>query len=145
MTRHQAPGGTPAPIAATLNTPPWARAKTLQGRSQAESRSRTADRKARSTPTRTTPHQVSADPDLSAQEGDIITRDNGPACTDPIQPSAPAQAPQQPAPRTGVPAAIARGAAGGAAHEVAAWLTDKLLNHPDWLSGLWHALSCLWQ
>ncbi len=59
MTTRQTPGTTPAPIAATLNTPPWARAEASQGRSL-ESRSRTADREARTTPTRTTPPQVSA-------------------------------------------------------------------------------------
>jgi hypothetical protein len=46
MTSRHTPGATPAPIAATLNTPPWARAEAPQGRSQAESR-RTADREAR--------------------------------------------------------------------------------------------------
>lgn len=49
MTTRQTPGATPAPIAATLNTPPWARAEASQGRSL-ESRSRTADREARTTP-----------------------------------------------------------------------------------------------
>ncbi|MEU0440588.1 hypothetical protein ABZ202_12565 [Streptomyces sp. NPDC006186] len=44
-----------------------------------------------------------------------------------------------------MPAAVAHGAAEGAAREGAAWLTDKLLDPPDWLRGLWHALSCLWQ
>src|SRR5437763_1702934 len=61
MTTHQVAGGTDAPIAATLMTPPWARAETPQGRSQVES-SRTADREARTTSTRTTPRQVSAVP-----------------------------------------------------------------------------------
>lgn len=37
---------TQIPNAATLNAPPWARAQAPQGRSQAESRSRTADRAA---------------------------------------------------------------------------------------------------
>lgn len=45
MTSHQTPGATPAPIAATLNTPTLGRAEALQGRSP-ESRSRTADRAA---------------------------------------------------------------------------------------------------
>lgn len=43
MTTRQAPKAIPALIAATLNTPPWARATAPQGRSQAESR-RTAYR-----------------------------------------------------------------------------------------------------
>jgi hypothetical protein len=72
MTTRQAPGATLAPIAATLNTPPWARAETPQGRSQAESR-RTADREAFTTPTRKTPPQVSAG-NSSAQGSSIMTR-----------------------------------------------------------------------
>lgn len=83
MTSRQTPGATPTPIAATLNTPPWARAETPHGRSQAESRSRTADREARTIPTRTTPPQVSAVLDPSAQGSSIMTRDNVPA---PFQP-----------------------------------------------------------
>lgn len=43
MTARQTTEGMPAPIAANLDTPPWARAPTPQGRSQAES-SRTANR-----------------------------------------------------------------------------------------------------
>ena len=46
MTTRQTPGATPAPIGATLNTPTLGRAETPQGRSQAESRSRIADRAA---------------------------------------------------------------------------------------------------
>lgn len=57
MTTHQTSRGTDAPIAATLNTPPWARAEPPQGRSQAES-SRTADRAAHTHADDTT--QVSA-------------------------------------------------------------------------------------
>lgn len=93
MTTHQAPRATPAPIAATLNTPPWARAEAPQGRSQVES-SRTADREARTTPTRTTPRQVSAVLDPSAQGSSIMTRDNVPT---PVQPPDPSPVPQQPA------------------------------------------------
>ncbi|GGU02488.1 hypothetical protein GCM10010272_54700 [Streptomyces lateritius] len=58
MTSRQTPGATPAPIAATLNTPTLCRAETPQGRSQAESRSRIADRAAHTPADDTT--QVSA-------------------------------------------------------------------------------------
>lgn len=49
MTTRQTSGATPAPIAATLNTPTLGRAEAPQGRSP-ESRSRTADREARTHP-----------------------------------------------------------------------------------------------
>jgi hypothetical protein len=138
MTTRQTPGATPAPIAATLNTPPWARATTPQGRSQAESR-RTADREALTTPTRTTPQQVSAVLDSSAQGSSIMTRDNVPA---PVQPPVP----QQPAVGAGLTAAIAQGAAQGAARSITARLVDKFLtNPPDWLRALWHALPRPWE
>ncbi len=122
MTTRQTPGATPAPIAATLNTPPWARAETPQGRSQAESRSRTADRAAHTPADDTT--QVSAVLDLSAQGSSIMTRDNVPA---PVQPPDPAPAPQQPAVGAGLTAAIGQGAAEGAARSITARLMDKFL------------------
>ncbi|MPY49942.1 hypothetical protein [Streptomyces acidicola] len=82
MTTHQVAGGTHAPIAATLNTPPWARAETPQGRSQAESR-RTADRAAHTPADDTT--RVSAFPALPAQRSPTMSRDIDPAL--PVQPS----------------------------------------------------------
>lgn len=143
MTTRQTPGATPAPIAATLNTPTLGRAEAPQGRSQAESRSRTADREARTTPTRTTPQQVSAVLDSSAQGSSIMTRDNVPA---PVQPPVPAPVPQQPAVGAGLTAAIAQGAAQGAARSITARLVDKFLtNPPDWLRALWHALPRPWE
>jgi hypothetical protein len=138
MTTRKTPGATPAPIATTLNTPPWARAEALQGRSQAESR-RTADREALTTPTRTTPQQVSAVLDPSAQGSSIMTRDNVPA---PVQPPVPARVPPQPAVGAGLTAAIAQ----GAARSITARLVDKFLtNPPDWLRALWHALPRPWE
>jgi hypothetical protein len=146
MTTHQTPGATPAPIAATVNTPPWARAEAPQGRSQAES-SRTADREALTTPTRTTPPQVSAVLDPSAQGSSIMTRDNVPA---PVQPPDPAPVAQQPAVGAGLTGAIARGAAQGAAQGVARSITARLVdtfltNPPDWLRALWNALPRPWE
>lgn len=127
MTSRQAPGATPTPIAATLNTPPWARAETPHGRSQAESRSRTADREARTIPTRTTPRQVSAVLDPSAQGSSIMTRDNVPA---PFQQPDPAPVPQQPAVGAGLTAAIGQGAVQGAARSITDRLVDKFHTNP---------------
>jgi hypothetical protein len=139
MTTRQTPGATPAPIAATLNTPPWARAEAPQRRSQVESRSRTADCEALTTSTRTTPRQVSAVLDPSAQGSSIMTRDNVPA---PIQPPDPAPVPQQPAVGASLTAAIAQ----GAARYITARLVDKFLtNPPDWLRALWNALPRPWE
>jgi hypothetical protein len=143
MTSRQTPEATPAPIAATLNTPPWARAETPQGRSSVESRSRTADREARTTPTRTTPPQVSAVLDSSAQGSSIMTRDNVPA---PVQPPDPAPVPQQPAVGAGLTAAIRQGAAEGAARSITARRVDRFITDPpDWLKALWHALPRPWE
>jgi len=83
MSTHQPSGGTNHHTADTLDTPPWARAESLQGRSQAESRSRTADRAAH-TPADDTA-QVSASPVLPAQGSPTINRDIDPAL--PAQPS----------------------------------------------------------
>lgn len=59
MTTRQTAGATAMPTAATLvATPPWARVEAPQGRSHAESRSRTADRAAHTPADDTT--QVSA-------------------------------------------------------------------------------------
>jgi hypothetical protein len=72
-----------------------------------------------------------------------MTRDNVPA---PVQPSDPVPAPQQPAARAGLTAAIAQGAAEGAARSITARLVDKFLtNPPDWLRALWHALPRPWE
>ncbi len=140
MTTRQPTEGTHAPIAATLNTPPWARAETPQGRSQAESRSRTADRAAHTPADDTT--QVSAILDPSAQGSSIMSRDNDPA---PVQPPDPAPVPQQPAIRGGVSAAIVQGAAQGAARSVMARVVDKFLsNPPDWLKALWDMPPAPW-
>ncbi|MFM9596581.1 hypothetical protein ACKI1J_42680 [Streptomyces scabiei] len=135
MTTRQTTEETPAPIAATLNTPTLGRAETPQGRSQAESRSRTADRAAHTPATYTT--QVSAVLDPSAQ-GSIMTRDNVPA---PVQPPDPSPARQQPAAGAGLTAAMVK----GAARSFAARLVDKFLtNPPDWLRALWHMLPRPW-
>jgi hypothetical protein len=130
----------PAPIAATLNTPPWARAEAPQGRSQAENRSRTADRAA-PTPADDT-MQVSAILGPPAQGSSMMPRDDVPA---PVQPSAPSPARQQAAAGAGLTAAIGQGAAQGAVQgavrSITARLVDKLLtNPPDWPRALWHAL-----
>lgn len=96
MSTHQAPGAVNEPTGPTLNettgptlvaTPPWARVETPQGRSHAESRSRTADRAAHTPADDTT--QVSAVLDPPAQGSSIMTRDNVP---NPTQPSSPAHA-----------------------------------------------------
>ena len=143
MTSRQTPGATPAPIAVTLNTPPWARADAPQGRFQAESRSRTADREARAIPTRTTPPQVSAVLDPSAQGSSIMTRDNVPV---PVRQPDPAPVPQQPAVGAGLTAAIGQGAVQGAARSITDRLVDKFLtNPPDWLRALLHALPKPWE
>ena len=143
MISRQAPRATPAPIAAMLHTPALGRAEAPQGRSQAESRSRTADREARATPTRTTPQQVSAVLDPSAQGSSIMTRDNVPA---PVQPPDPAPVPQQPAVGAGLTAAIGQGAVQGAARSITDRLVEKFLtNPPDWLRALWHALPNPWE
>ncbi|MER5739975.1 hypothetical protein ABT117_30485 [Streptomyces sp. NPDC002262] len=73
-----------------------------------------------------------------------MTRDNVPA---PAQPPVPAPVPQQPVPGpvtqqpavgAGLTAAIAQGAAQGAARSITARLVDKFLtNPPDWLRDLW--------
>jgi hypothetical protein len=142
MTSRQTAGATPAQIAATLNTPTLGRAETPQGRSLEESR-RTADREARTTPTRTTPPQVSAVLDSSAQGSSIMTRDNVPA---PVQPPDPAPVPQQPAVGAGLTTAIGQGAVQGAARSITDRLVDKFLtNPPDWLRALWHALPKPWE
>ncbi len=143
MTTHQAAGATNTPTAATLDTtPPWARAEApQQGRAHAESRSRTADRAAHTPADDTT--QVSAVLDPSAQGSIIMTRDNVPA---PVQPPDPAPVPRQPAVGAGLTAAIAQGAAQGAARSVTARLMDKFLtNPPDWLRALWNALPRPWE
>lgn len=141
MTTRQAPGATPAPIAATLNTPPWARAEAPQGRARAESYSRTADRAAHAPADDTT--QVSAVFDPSAQGSSLMTRDNDLAR---VQPSNLAPMPQPPAAGAGLTAAIAQGAAQGAARSITARLVDKFLtNPPDWLRTLWHALPRPWE
>lgn len=143
MTTRQTAGGTHARIAASLETPPWARADAPQGRSQAESRSRTADREACTTPTRTTPAQVSAVLDSSAQGSSIMTRDNVPA---PVQPPDHVPVQQQPAVGAGLTAAIGQGAVQGAARAITDRLVDKFLtNPPNWLRALWHALPKPWE
>lgn len=92
MTTHQAPGATPAPIAATLNTPPWARAEAPQGRTHAESRSRTADRAAHTPADDTT--QVSAVPAPLLSRRIPMTRDpHSPASAHPDPPSTPEPGP----------------------------------------------------
>jgi hypothetical protein len=83
MTSRQTARATPAPIAATLNTPTLGRAETPQGRSPAESRSRTADRAAHTPADDTT--QVSAPPVLPAQRSPTMNRDVDPVLAD--QPS----------------------------------------------------------
>ncbi len=141
MTSRHAAGATPAPIAATLNTPTLGRAETPQGRSPAESRSRTADRAAYIPADDTT--QVSAVLDPSAQGSSIMPRDNHPAH---VQPPDSAPTPQQPAVGAGVTAAIGNGAVQGAARAVSDRLVDKFLtNPPDWLRALWHALPKPWE
>jgi hypothetical protein len=137
MTTRQTTEGTPAPIAATLNTPTLGRAETPQGRSHTESHSRTADREARTTPTRTTPQKVSAVLDPSAQNSSITTRDNVPA---PVQPPDPSPARQQPAAGAGLTAAIVQ----GAARSITARLVDKLLTNSPGLRSLWHMLPRPW-
>ena len=140
MTTRQTTEGSLAPIAATLNTPTLGRAETPQGRSQAESRSRTADRAAHTPADDTT--QVSAVLDPSAQGSSIMTRDNVPA---PVQPPDPSPARQQPAAGAGLTAAIVQGAAQGAARSFTARLVDKFLTTPpDWLRALWHMLPRPW-
>ncbi|MBO0912763.1 MULTISPECIES: hypothetical protein [Streptomyces] len=72
-----------------------------------------------------------------------MTRDNDPAR---VQPPNLAPVPQQPAIGAGLPAAIAQGAAQGAARAITARLVDKFLtNPPDWLRTLWHALPRPWE
>lgn len=91
MSTHQAPGAVNGPTGPTLNettgpspvaTPLWARVTTAQGRSHAESRSRTADRAAHTPADDTT--QVSAVLDPPAQGSSIMTRDNVPNPTPPV-------------------------------------------------------------
>ncbi|GGY82684.1 hypothetical protein GCM10010363_74190 [Streptomyces omiyaensis] len=77
-----------------------------------------------------------------------MTRDNVPA---PVQPPVRSPVPQQPVPQqpavgAGLTAAIAQGAAQGAARSITARLVDKFLtNPPDWLRDLWHALPRPWE
>ncbi|MGV9758640.1 hypothetical protein ACWDUC_22810 [Streptomyces tricolor] len=134
MTTRQTTEATSSPIADTLDTPTLSRAETPQGCSQAES-SRTADREGRTTPTRTTPPQVSAVLDLSAQGSSIMTRD-----------TVPVPVPQQPAAGAGLTAAIGQGGVQGAVRSITDRLVDKFLtNPPDWLKVLWHALPKPWE
>lgn len=154
MTTRQAPGASPAPIGVTLNTPPWARAETPQGRSHAESRSRTADRAAHTPADDTT--QVSAVLATSAQGSSIMTRDNVPIPTQPwsgvapVQPADPPPAVRQAAIGADVPAAIVRGVAQGAAQGASrtalARLTEEFLaDPPDWVRTLGSFVKGLWQ
>lgn len=72
-----------------------------------------------------------------------MTLDNVPA---PIQPPDSTPVPQQPAVGTGLTAAIAQGAAQGAARSILARLVDKFLtNPPDWLRAMWNALPRPWE
>lgn len=171
MSTHQAPGAVNEPTGPTLDettgptlvaTPPWARVETPQGRSHAESRSRTADRAAHTPADDTT--QVSAVLDPPAQGSSIMTRDNVPTPTQPstsapaqpptgavpVQPADPAPAVRQAAIGAGVPAAIvqgvAQGAAQGAARSAFARLTEEFLaDPPDWVRTLGSFVKELWQ
>lgn len=141
MTTQQAAGAPNMPTAATLNMPTLRQGRDPQGRSHAESRSRTADRAAHTPADDTT--QVSAVLDPSAQGSSIMTRDTVPV---PVQPPSPALVPQQPAVGAGLPAAIVQGAAQGAARSVTARLVDKFLtNQPNWLKALWNAVPRPWE
>lgn len=142
MTTRQAPGAAPAPIATTLNTPPWAGAEaptgTLSGREPQDRRPRGAHH-----PHADATTQVAAVLDPSAQGSSIMTRDNVPT---PIQPPDPAPVPQQPAVRAALTAAIAQGTVQGTARSLTARLVDKFLtNPPGWLRALWHALPRPWE
>lgn len=162
MSTHQTPGAVNDPTGPTLvTTPPWARVETPQGRSHAESRSRTADRAAHTPADDTT--QVSAVLDPPAQGSSIMTRDNVPIPTQPsapaptqprsgaaqAQPADPPPAVRQAAIGADVPAAIVRGAAQGAAHGTArtflARLTEEFLaDPPDWVRTLGGLVKGLW-
>ncbi|GGY73577.1 hypothetical protein GCM10010342_71770 [Streptomyces anulatus] len=171
MSTHQAPGAVNEPTGPTLNettgptlvaTPPWARVETPQGRSHAESSSRTADRAAHTPADDTT--QVSAVLDPPAQGSSIMTRDNvpnpaqpstsvpaqPPSDAVPVQPADPAPAVRQAAIGAGVPAAIvqgvAQGAAQGASRTFLARLTEEFLaDPPDWVRTLGSFVRGLWQ
>lgn len=92
MTTHQVSGAVDEPTDATLETPPWARAETPQGRSKAESRSRIADRAAHTPADDTT--QVSAVSAPPPSRRIPMARDqHSPASAHPDPPSTPGSAP----------------------------------------------------